>query len=79
MKKLLVLFSAFTISECVFAQNKTNKKMDSKMDHNMIHKSSIEKDCIMMEDGKMMVIKGGNGMAMDKTMTMKNGTMVIGG
>ncbi|HLL44957.1 MAG TPA: DUF6799 domain-containing protein, partial [Segetibacter sp.] len=70
MKKLLILVTAFTLSAGVFAQDKT-EKMDKKMDHNM----GMMKDCIMMEDGKMMVMKGGSTMAMDKEMTMKNGTM----
>ena len=32
------------------------------------------KDCCMMKNGKMMVMKDGNTMPMDKDMTMKNGT-----
>ena len=37
-------------------------------------KTSMMKDCCMMKDGKMMVIKDGKTMPMDKDMTMKNGT-----
>ena len=64
---------AFTLSSGVFAQEKMDKKMDKNMDHNM----GMKKDCVMMEDGKMMVMKGGNTMAMDKDMKMSNGTMVM--
>ena len=42
----------------------------------MKHKGMM-KDCVMMEDGKMMSMMGGKTMAMDKDMTMKNGTMVM--
>lgn len=37
-------------------------------------KSSMMNDCCMMKGGKMMVMKDGKMMAMDKEMTMKNGT-----
>jgi hypothetical protein len=73
MKKLLILVAAFTISAGVFAQD----KMEKKMGHKMNHKMGMKKDCIMMEDGKMMVMKGGSTMAMDKDMKMANGTMVM--
>ncbi len=53
----------------VFAQD---KMMDKKMNHKM----SMKKDCVMMKDGKMIVMKGGNTMAMDQDITMENGTMV---
>ena len=35
------------------------------------------KDCVMMKDGKMMVMKNGQTIGMDKDMTMSNGTMVM--
>ena len=37
-------------------------------------KSSAMKDCCMMKDGKMMVMKNGKTMPMTKDMVMKNGT-----
>jgi len=40
----------------------------TKMDHSKM------KDCCMMHDGKMMVIKDGKTMPMEKNMTMENGT-----
>ena len=55
MKKLLILAVAFTLSLGAFAQDTTHKKMDKHMDHKM----GMKKDCVMMEDGKMMVMKEG--------------------
>ena len=37
-------------------------------------KSVMMKDCCMMKDGKMMVMKNGKTMPMEKDMVMKNGT-----
>lgn len=37
-------------------------------------KSTMMKDCCMMKDGKMLVMKGGKTMPMEKSMVMKNGT-----
>ncbi len=75
MKKLLILVAAFTLSAGVFAQDKMDKKMDKMhakgiMNHKM-------KDCVMMKDGSMMIMKNGETMKMDKEMTMNNGTMVM--
>jgi uncharacterized Zn ribbon protein len=39
--------------------------------------SSKMKDCIMMKDGKMMVMKSGMSMMMMNDSTFKNGTMVM--
>lgn len=55
---LMVLVCLSTTN--TFAQMKTNH---SKM-----------KDCCMMKDGKMMCMKAGKTMPMEKDMTMKNGT-----
>lgn len=71
MKKLLVLIAAFLFSFSVYAQEK-DKKMD-KMDK----MEASTKDCVMMHDGKMMVMKGGETMAMAEEMTLANGTMVM--
>ena len=56
---MLVLVLCFTASNS-FAQTKT--------------KPAMMKDCCMMKDGKMMVMKNGKTMPMEKDMTMKNGT-----
>ena len=38
--------------------------------------TTIVKDCIMMEDGKMIVYKNGKSSKMESDMTLSNGTMV---
>ena len=38
------------------------------------HKHHAMKDCCMMKDGKMMYMKNGKTMVMEKDMVMKNGT-----
>ena len=70
MKKLILLsalafsFSAF-IPASTNAQAMEQKKMDKMKDGS-----------VMMKDNKMMVMKGGNWVPMDKDMTMTNGTKV---
>ncbi len=77
MKKLLVLITACTICSSIFAQDNMGKmKMSHSHKKKSMHSSSM-KDCVMMEDGKMMVTKHGKDMMMDKDMTMTNGTMVM--
>jgi hypothetical protein len=78
MKKLIVVLAACTLSAGVFAQDATHKKMH-KMEHSMkMGKGDMKmKDCVMMEGGKMMVMKDGKTMDMNEDMTMKNGTMVM--
>lgn len=70
MKTLVLLFFVCAFSLGVKAQEKMNN-----MDHS--GKSMKMKDCVMMKDGQMMVMKGGEKMKMDKDMTMSNGTMVM--
>src|SRR5438132_1008215 len=67
MKKIIVLMVASTLSVGLFAQ--AAKEKDKKMDK--------MKHCVMMEDGKMMVMQGGKTMQMDKDMTLQNGAMVM--
>ena len=69
MKKLLILFVAFTLSTGAFAQHNMDnmEKMDMKKDH------------MMMKNGKMEMVKAGKTMAMDKDMTLTNGTTVSTG
>ena len=57
----------------VNAQEGTKKES---MNHDMKHGMKHE-DCMMMKDGKMMVMKGGNWVAMEKEMTCKNGEKVM--
>jgi hypothetical protein len=59
LASMLMLVVCFTATN-VFAQTKS--------------KSTTMKDCCMMKDGKMMCMKDGKEMPMEKDMTMKNGT-----
>ena len=66
MKKLLLLFTLCFGFATLHAQEKMRHKDKGMM-----------KDCVMMEDGKMMTMMDGKTASMDKDMTMKNGTMVM--
>ena len=73
MKKLtMFLLAAVVCSTAVIAQDTSMAK--PKMHHMAM--SGMKKDCVMMKDGKMMVMKGGKTMAMDQDMTMTDGSMV---
>ena len=81
MKKYLVVLAAMfmlggvAIAEDMSATAAPNEPMAK--DTAAMKKGHMKKDCIMMKDGKMMVMKGGNVMPMDSDMTMPNGTMVM--
>ncbi|MEO8584400.1 MAG: DUF6799 domain-containing protein [Flavitalea sp.] len=78
MKKLLVLATVALLFTCTLSAQEN--KMDDKMQDSSMSKGKMGhkmmKDCVMMKDGKMMVMKGGENMAMTDNMTMTNGTMV---
>ena len=64
MKKLTVLFAALTLTLGSFAQ--TMDKMQEPM-----------QDCVMMKDGKVMQMKSGQTMVVDKNLTLANGATVM--
>jgi hypothetical protein len=70
MKKLflLALLSLFTLA---MNAQQTNTKMKTQKS------TSMSKDCVMMENGKMMVMKGGQSSDLTQDMTMSNGTVVM--
>jgi|SRR5450631_3792249 hypothetical protein len=70
MKKLFYIFVFSTLSIGAFAQNKTQDSSMSKM-------GTTQKDCVMMSGGKMMMMKNGKMMEMDKDVTMANGTVCM--
>ncbi len=75
MKKLLIVITSLTISCAVFAQNDmSNMKMTHKKTTSHSH---MMKDCVMMKDGKMMVMKNGKKMPMTEDMTMSNGMVCM--
>lgn len=65
MKKyfFLLLLSLGTLA--VQAQKKTMKS------------KHMSKDCVVMQDGKMMAVRNGDTTAMDSNMTMRNGAVVM--
>ena len=65
MKRSLFLFLICFFALSIQAQNK------------MPAKKRTSKDCIMMEDGKMMTMMDSKTVAMDKDMTLVNGTTVM--
>ena len=79
MKKLsLFILAAIVCSTASIAQDSTTTTTRSTMEkrHNMSHGSMKMKDCVMMKDGKMMVMKGGKKMDMETEMTLTNGSTI---
>src|SRR6478735_5005883 len=69
MKKLLILAFVFICTAgAVSAQDTTGHKM---------HKMHQMKDCVMMKDGKVMVMKDGQKSELTEDMTLSNGTVVM--
>lgn len=64
MKKLTLVICFLTFLGGLQAQD--NKKTDHKM-----------KDCVIMKEGKMTVMKDGKTTAMDKEMTLTDGTRIM--
>lgn len=78
MKKLSMLLFAGIVCTCAVNAQDTASAMSHKPmgQHKMHHMDGMKKDCVMMKDSKMMVMKGGKTMAMDQDMTLTNGTVV---
>jgi hypothetical protein len=71
MKKLMILALAFVCTAgVVSAQDTSGHKMHKMGDHKM-------KDCVMMKDGKVMVMKDGQKSELTDDMTLSNGTTVM--
>jgi hypothetical protein len=67
MKKITCMaFGLLFFGAAVMAQTGGSQMMD--------HKA---KDCLMMKDGKVIVMKGGMSMQLTKDTTLKNGVMVM--
>ena len=69
MKKIALLTAALVFTLSLSAQDKTDKREDKMMDPKM-------KDCVMMEGGKMTVMKEGKVMDLTSDMTLSNGAVV---
>ena len=83
MKKIMILITALTIGSSAFAQEHNMEKMEPNKDRanpmpdKMDGQDGMKKDHIMMMDGKMMMMKNGKEMPMDKDITMGNGTVAM--
>lgn len=78
MKKLLAVLAAmFLLGGYAFAAEMKPGDAAGKNDAGMAEKNTMMKDCCMMQDGKMMMMKNGKRMLMDADMSMPNGTMVM--
>lgn len=71
MKKVIMfLLVAGTCTTAAVAQD-TTKSATPKME-----KTLQMKDCVMMKDGKLMVMKGGTVSPLDKELTLTNGNVI---
>src|SRR5665647_1828043 len=84
MKKLILVFIAIAITAGAYAQaGSTNRKM-SPQDLNNTQKQNLQNnpvdkphpDGVMMQNGKMMMVKNGQMTSLDHDMTMSNGTKI---
>lgn len=69
LTKMATLLAIFLMALTLTASAQTHKH-GTKTKH-----STMMQDCCMMQDGKMMVMKNGKKMSMEKDMVMKNGTV----
>ena len=89
MKKILFIAAVLFITGTAFAQT-TDSTMKDTTGLRTMHDSMMQsgmngmqgmggkmKDCIMMMNGKVMVMRGGQHMPLSKQMTLPNGTIVM--
>jgi hypothetical protein len=74
MKKLICVGSFLLLSGAAVMAQTAGSGSGSGSGNMMDHKM---KDCIMMKDGKMMVMKSGMSMQLMKDTTLKHGVMVM--
>ena len=77
MKKLIGMLALSFATFACFSQDSIKMKDAGMQDTASMSSSTKMKDCLMMKDGQMMVVKGGQKMAMNRTMTLNNGTTVM--
>ena len=89
MIKMLFLIAVILITTTAFAQTKDSTMQDTtglRMMHDSMMQSGMNgahgmggkmKDCLMMMNGKVMVMKGGQHMPLNKQVTLPNGTVVM--
>lgn len=77
MKKFLFLAFAFVCTAgAVSAQDSASHHMHGAAHHKM-GGDHMMKDCVMMKDGKVMVMKHGQHSELTEDLTLDNGTMVM--
>ena len=75
MKKLILTFAAIIVTCGVFAQtDPATKKADT---DKTTQKQYRHPNGYMMKDGKMMIVKDGNLMLIQKDITLSNGTVIM--
>ncbi|SHF99149.1 DUF6799 domain-containing protein [Flavisolibacter ginsengisoli] len=85
MKQVILLALVCCLGLSLHAQDSMTKRPMTHKTTTKYHKSTMKstgmhkhmKDCVMMEDGKMMSMMNGKTMPMEQDMTMKNGTQVM--
>lgn len=85
MKQVILLALVCCLGLSLHAQDSMTKRPMTHKTTTKYHKSTKKstgmhkhmKDCVMMEDGKMMSMMNGKTMPMEQDMTMKNGTQVM--
>lgn len=85
MKKIILVFAAIAISAGAFAQRDSMKReMSPRNMHNTqiqhLQSSRVDKshpDGVMMQNGKIMMVKKGQMTTLDHDMTMSNGTKIM--
>ena len=71
MKKVVVFFAAMLLTAGIYAQDSTSRKPE-KTEQN----DKSQRDCVVMKDGKMMVLKAGKWANLKKNITLDNGTVI---
>lgn len=74
---VFVIAAMFLLTGYAISEETKSANMPVKKDAGTNKKAQMMKDRVMMQNGKMMVVKNGRKMKMDSVMPMPNGTMVM--
>ena len=85
MKKLILVFAAIVIAAGVFAQADSTKRKMSPPDMNntqnkILQNNPVDKshaDGVMMQNGKMKMVKNGQTTSIDQDLILSNGTKIM--
>jgi X-X-X-Leu-X-X-Gly heptad repeat protein len=73
MKRIIGVLAICSLSCGAFAQDSPKMMQET----GMAKTNHKKKDCVMMKDGKMMVMKNGKSELMDNSIKLNNGTTVM--